>query len=149
MERTFFMVKPDGVARGLVGEVISRIERRGMKLVAVKMLQVDRGLAEKHYLEHKDKPFYSSLVEYITSGPSLALVVEGKEAIKVMRTLIGATDPQEAAPGTVRGDFALDIGRNVVHASDSRDSAEREIGLYFGESEILNYPVSGEGWLYE
>ncbi len=149
MERTFVMVKPDGVARGLTGEVISRIERKGLKIAAMKMIMVSRELAEKHYEEHREKPFYSSLVSYITSGPVVALVVEGREAVKVVRKLIGATDPKEAEPGTIRGDFALDIGRNVVHASDSSASAERELGLYFSEEEILEYSRADEDWLYE
>jgi nucleoside-diphosphate kinase len=149
MERSFLMVKPDGVARGLVGEVISRVERRGLKIVAMKMLRIERELAEQHYGEHRDKPFFSSLISYITSGPVVAMVVEGKDAIKVLRTMIGATNPTEAAPGTIRGDFALEVGRNVVHASDSPASAEREISLFFDESEIMSYSRAGEEWVYE
>ncbi len=149
MERSFLMVKPDGVARGLVGEVISRVERRGLKIVAMKMLRIDRELAERHYGEHRDKPFFQGLISYITSGPVVAMVVEGKEAVKVLRAMIGATNPMEAQPGTIRGDFALDVGRNVVHASDSQESAEREISLFFDESEIVSYSSAGETWVYE
>ncbi len=149
MERSFLMVKPDGVARGLVGEVISRVERRGLKIVAMKMLRIDRELAERHYGEHRDKPFFQGLISYITSGPVVAMVVEGKEAVKVLRAMIGATNPVEAQPGTIRGDFALDVGRNVVHASDSQESAEREISLFFDESEIVSYSSAGETWVYE
>lgn len=149
MERTFVMVKPDGVQRGLVGEVVSRIERKGLKLVAMKMLWIDKPLAENHYAEHKEKPFFSNLVDYITSGPVVAMVVEGRNAIKVVRNLVGATNPVEAAVGTIRGDFGLDVGRNIVHASDSPQSAEREISLFFKEEEIMNYDRIDEHWIYE
>ncbi|MBO8179239.1 MAG: nucleoside-diphosphate kinase [Archaeoglobus sp.] len=149
MERTFVMVKPDGVQRGLVGEVVSRLERKGLKIVAMKMLWIPKEMAENHYAEHKEKPFFSALVEYITSGPVVAMVVEGKNAIKVVRTLVGATNPVEAAPGTIRGDFGLDVGRNVVHASDSPQSAEREISLFFSNDEIVSWEKADEPWIYE
>ncbi len=149
MERTFVMVKPDGVHRGLVGEVISRLERKGLKIVAMKMLWIDKALAENHYAEHREKPFFSALVDYITSGPVVAMVVEGRNAIKVVRNLVGATNPAEASPGTIRGDFGMDVGRNVVHASDSPQSAEREISLFFADGEIISYEKSGEEWIYE
>lgn len=149
MERTFVMVKPDGVQRGLVGEIISRLEKKGLKIVALKMLNIEDGLAREHYAEHVEKPFFQSLIEYITSGPVVAMVVEGKEAVKVVRTLVGATNPIEAQPGTIRGDYGLDIGRNVVHASDSLESAEREISLFFDAEEILEYPRMDEEWIYE
>ncbi len=149
MERTFVMVKPDGVQRGLVGEVVRRLERKGLKIVAMKMLKIDKALAENHYAEHKGKPFFDGLISYITSGPVVAMVVEGKEAIKVVRKLVGATNPVEADPGTIRGDFGLDIGRNVVHASDSAESAKREISLFFSDEEILDYERSDEVWIYE
>lgn len=149
MERTFVMVKPDGVQRSLVGEVISRLERKGLKIVAMKMLWIAREMAENHYAEHREKPFFSALVDYITSGPVVAMVVEGKNAIKVVRTLVGATNPVEAAPGTIRGDFGLDVGRNVVHASDSPQSAEREISLFFSDDEIINWEKADESWIYE
>ncbi len=149
MERTFVMIKPDAVQRGLIGEIISRLERKGLKIVAMKMLSVSKELAEKHYAEHREKPFFESLVSYITSAPVVAIVVEGKNAVKVVRTLVGATNPQEAQPGTIRGDFGMDIGRNVIHASDSLESAEREISLFFKPEEIVEYRRIDEGWLYE
>ncbi len=149
MERTFVMVKPDGVQRGLVGEIISRLERKGLKIVAIKMLKIPMEMAEKHYEEHKNKPFFSSLISYITSGPVIAMVIEGKNAVKVVRKLVGATNPAEAEPGTIRGDFGLDLGRNVVHASDSIASAEREIRLFFKDDEILNYERDLDAWVYE
>jgi len=149
VERTFVMVKPDGVQRGLVGEIISRLERKGLKIVAIKMLKIPMEMAEKHYEEHKNKPFFSSLISYITSGPVVAMVVEGKNAVKVVRKLVGATNPAEAEPGTIRGDFGLDLGRNVVHASDSITSADREIRLFFKDDEILNYERDLDAWVYE
>jgi nucleoside-diphosphate kinase len=136
-ERTLVLVKPNGVARGLIGEVIARFERRGLVLKAARMLQVDRGLAARHYEEHVGKPFFEELVAFITSGPIMALVVEGPSAVSVVRTMMGATDPIKAAPGTIRGDFALDMGENVVHGSDAPASAEREIALYFRSEDIL------------
>jgi len=149
MERTFLMVKPDGVVRGFVGEVVSRIEKRSLKIVAMKMVHVDRGLAEKHYAEHRGKPFFESLISYITSAPSVAMVVEGDGAIKVLRNIVGATNPKEAAPGTLRGDLAMETGRNIVHASDSEGSAKREISLFFSSGEILEYERADESWVYE
>ena len=148
-ERTFVMVKPDGVQRGLVGEIIRRLERKGLKIVAMKMLKIDEDLAKEHYAEHREKPFFKNLVKYITSGPVVAMVVEGKEAVRVVRNLVGATNPVEANPGTIRGDFGLDIGRNVVHASDSIESAKREISLFFKPEEILEYERIDEFWVYE
>ncbi|MFH1774045.1 MAG: nucleoside-diphosphate kinase [Methanobacteriota archaeon] len=131
MERSFFMVKPDGVERGLIGEIISRIEKKGLRIVAMEMLRVDKALARKHYAEHKGKPFFEDLVAYITSGPCVAMVVEGENAINILREMIGKTNPKEAAAGTIRGDFGIDVRRNVVHASDSQESAKREIALFF------------------
>ncbi len=148
MERSFLMVKPDGVARGLTGEVISRVERKGLKVVALKMLRVDEALAKKHYAEHAGKPFFKGLVSFITSAPVVAMVVEGKDAIKILRNMIGKTDPKEAAQGTIRGDFAIDVGQNIVHASDSEASAKREIGLYFKDEEIISYERCDERWVY-
>lgn len=149
MERTFVMVKPDGVQRGLVGEIISRFEKRGLKIVALKMMQLSRELAETHYGEHRGKPFYESLVNYITSGPVVAMVLEGKNAVAVVREMMGATDPQKAAPGTIRATYGLDIGRNVIHGSDSKESAQREITLFFGTGELLSYRRDLDRWLYE
>ncbi len=136
-QKTFVMVKPDGVHRSLVGEVISRLEGRGLKLVALKMMQIDRNLAQKHYSAHTDKPFFSSLIEYITSGPVVAMVWEGPHAVRAVRALMGSTDPLEANPGSIRGDYALDIEKNLVHGADSPESAEREISLFFADDEIM------------
>ncbi len=149
MERTFVMVKPDGVQRGLIGEVISRLERKGLKIVGMKMLWISRELGEKHYAEHREKPFFESLLAYITSGPVVAMVVEGKNAISVVRTLVGKTNPVEADPGTIRGDYGMDVGRNIVHASDSPESARREVELFFSDEEIIDYRKADEDWVYE
>ena len=143
------MIKPDGVQRGLVGEVISRIEKRGLKVVALRMNIISGEQAKKHYAEHVQKPFFNSLIDFITSGPSVSMVVEGKNAIAVMRTINGATNPVNAAVGSIRGDLALDTGRNIVHASDSPESAEREIGIHFKDPEILEYARIDETWIYE
>jgi len=144
VERTFVLVKPDGVRRGLVGEIVSRFEKKGLKLVAVRMLRVTPELAQRHYAEHQGKPFYAALVQHITSGPVVALALEGRSAIAVVRLLIGATNPQTAAPGTVRGDLALGLTPNLIHASDSPDAAARELALYFAPEEYLAYSQVGE-----
>jgi len=130
-ERTLVLVKPDGVRRGLVGEVVSRLERKGLTLVAMSLRTLDRETAERHYAEHVGKPFFEGLVEFITSGPLVAVVVEGPRAVEATRTLMGVTDPVKSAPGSLRGDFALEIGQNLVHGSDSPESAERETAIYF------------------
>jgi nucleoside-diphosphate kinase len=150
-ERTFVMVKPDGVQRGLVGEVISRLEGRGLKLVGAKFMQIDRELAEDHYGEHEGKPFFDGLVDFITAGPVMAMVWEGQDATRQVRRMMGATDPAEADPGTIRGDLGLDLGRNVIHGSDHEDPGanEREIDLFFEESELVGYDRIDEAWLYE
>ena len=137
MERTFIMVKPNGVARGLVGEIVARFERRGFVLRGMKLMTIGRELAERHYAEHAGKPFFDPLVAFITSGPVVAMVWEGREAIKVARTMMGVTDPVDAAPGTIRGDLALSKEENVVHGSDGPESAAREIGLFFTEQELV------------
>ncbi|WP_027883580.1 nucleoside-diphosphate kinase [Meiothermus rufus] len=137
MERTYIMIKPDGVRRGLTGEIIHRIERKGFQIVAMKKMRLSRELAEAHYGEHKDKPFFEGLVEFITSGPVVAMVVEGPGVIAEMRRLMGATRPWEAAPGTIRADFATTVDENVIHGSDSPESAEREIGIFFKPEEII------------
>ncbi len=137
MERTFVMVKPNGVARGLTGEIIARFERRGFTLRALKAMRIDRALAERHYAEHVEKPFFESLAAFITSGPVVAMVWEGREAVTVARAMMGVTDSAQAAPGTIRGDFSLSKEENVIHGSDSLESAEREIGLFFGEDELV------------
>ncbi len=148
-EQTFAMVKPDGVQRGLVGEIVRRFEARGLKIAGLKLMNVPRSLAEEHYAEHRERPFFSGLVEYITSGPVCCLVLEGKNAVKIVRTVNGATNPVDAVPGTIRGDFAVEIGRNVVHGSDAPESAAREIGLYFTKDEILAYTRGVDSYLYE
>jgi nucleoside-diphosphate kinase len=137
IERTLVLVKPNGVTRGLVGEVIARFERRGFALKGLKLVHVSTALAEEHYEEHREKPFFGDLVAFLTSSPVVAMVVEGVSAVQVVRDMMGATDPTKAAPGTIRGDFALEIGENVVHGSDSVESADREIALYFVPAELL------------
>jgi nucleoside-diphosphate kinase len=132
MERTFVMVKPDGVARSLVGEVIARLERKGLTLENARMLTIDDALARRHYAEHEGKPFFGDLVDFISSGPVIAMQWAGEGAVAVVRALVGVTNPAEAAPGTIRGDFGLEIAHNIVHASDSPDSAVRELGIFFG-----------------
>jgi nucleoside-diphosphate kinase len=148
LERTLVLVKPDGVQRGLVGEVVARLEAKGLKLVAARMLWPDRGLVETHYAEHEGKPFYGPLVDFLASGPVMAMVAEGEGAISAVRTLVGPTDPAKAPPGTIRGDFGLQVSRNTVHASDSPASAEREIALWFPDGELLEYERIDEAWLY-
>jgi nucleoside-diphosphate kinase len=130
-ERTLILVKPDGVRRGLVGEVVGRLERKGLTLVALELKTLDRATAEKHYAEHTERPFFGELVEFITGGPLVAIVAEGPRAVEAARGLIGATDPVKSAPGTIRGDFALEIGENLVHGSDSPESGVREVGIFF------------------
>jgi len=132
IERTFAMVKPDGVERGLVGEVIGRFERKGLRLERIRSLQIDEAMAKQHYAEHVEKPFFGELVEFITSGPVVAMEWSGESAVGVARTLMGTTDPKQAAPGTIRGDFGLIVTNNIVHGSDSLESAERELGIFFG-----------------
>ncbi len=136
-QKTFVMIKPDGVKRRLVGEIISRIERKGLNIVAMKMVHMSKDKAEELYAEHKGKAFFPELIAYITSGPVVCMVVEGDEAVAVMRKMIGATDPKEASPGTIRGDFALSKGENVIHASDSEEKARREMSIFFSSEEIL------------
>jgi nucleoside-diphosphate kinase len=133
MDRTLILVKPDAFARSLTGEIIARFERKGLRIVALKHMTVTRELAEQHYAEHSERPFFGELVEFITSAPLVAMVLEGKEAVRAARQVIGATDPLEAAPGSVRGDFATEVGQNMVHGSDSADSAARESSLFFPE----------------
>ncbi len=146
-QRTLVLVKPDALHRGLVGEVISRIERKGLRIVALKLLQVDKDLAARHYEAHKEKPFFGSLVTFITSCPVIAMVVQGRNAVDVVRQAMGETDPARAAPGTIRGDLALDVQNNLVHGADSPESARREIDLFFTEAEILDYERSIDCWL--
>jgi len=149
LERTFVMIKPDGVQRGLVGKIVQRFEAKGLKIVAMKMRTLPLDVAQEHYVEHREKPFFGDLVDFITSGPSVPMVVEGKDAISEVRKMNGATNPTKAQPGTVRGDFGLDMGRNVIHGSDSPESAQREIALHFNEAELIGYTRIDEAWLYE
>ena len=149
MEKTFAMIKPDAVQRGLVGTIISRYEAKGLRVAAMKIMQVTEEIARQHYAEHVEKPFFPGLLAYITSGPVVALVLEGKNAVAEVRKLNGATNPLEAACGTIRGDFAQEVGRNVVHGSDSVASAEREIAISFGEDEVLDYEHLPAKWLFE
>jgi nucleoside-diphosphate kinase len=143
------MLKPDSIQRGLIGEIISKFEKKGFKLVALKLMNVDRALAEEHYKEHKGKGFFEPTVQYIMSSPVVAMVWEGKNVVALAREMMGATNPANASPGSIRGSFAMDISRNVIHGSDSVESAEREIGLYFKSDEILSYKKAGEEWLSE
>ncbi|PNZ70204.1 nucleoside-diphosphate kinase [Staphylococcus croceilyticus] len=149
MERTFLMIKPDAVQRNLIGEIITRIERKGLKLVGAKLMTVPQSLAEEHYEEHKERPFYNKLISFITSAPVFAMVVEGEDAVNVSRHIIGKTNPSEATPGSIRGDLGLTVGRNVIHGSDSVASAKREISLWFKDEELSDYEATRDTWLYE
>ncbi|MCX8046399.1 MAG: nucleoside-diphosphate kinase [Anoxybacillus gonensis] len=148
MERTFLMVKPDGVQRGVIGDIVARFERKGFQLVGAKLMQVSRELAEQHYAEHKERPFFGELVEFITSGPVFAMVWEGENVIATARQMMGKTNPQEALPGTIRGDFGLTVGKNIIHGSDSKESAAREIQLFFKEEELVSYNKLMNEWVY-
>lgn len=149
MERTLVIIKPDGVQRGLVGEIIQRLERRGLRLAAMKLMKVSQALAEQHYAVHKGKPFYEPLVAYIVSDPVLVLALEGNKAIEAVRQTVGATNPTAAAPGTIRGDLAVEIGRNLIHASDGAETAAFELGLWFKPEELVTWKRDGERWVYE
>lgn len=148
-ERTFIMIKPDGVERGLVGEIIKRFERKGFKLVAMKCMQSSEQHLQQHYADLADKPFFAGLVQYMASGPLVPMVWEGQDAVKTGRAMLGETRPQDSSPGTIRGDFAVQVGRNIVHGSDSVESAEREIWLWFRSHEIASWSPSDEYWIYE
>ncbi len=147
LQRTLLLVKPDGVQRQLVGRVLSRFEDRGLKIVGLKLVRADRELAERHYAVHRDKPFFAGLVEFITSAPLVAAAIEGPNAIAVVRAMNGATRPHEAAPGSIRGDFAVETAQNLVHASDSAESAAAELALWFSASELLDYPREIDRWV--
>jgi nucleoside-diphosphate kinase len=149
MERSLVLVKPDGVQRGLIGEVIGRLERRGLRLVAAKFIQVSQNLAETHYSIHKGKPFYNGLIKYITSAPVMAMAWEGPNAVTAIRQTMGATRPTEAAPGSIRHDFALEVGRNLTHASDSVENGEKEVALWFGPAELVNWKRDADLWIFE
>ena len=149
MERTLVLVKPDGVQRGLIGAVIGRLERRGLKLVGMKLLQVDEALAHQHYGEHVARPFFGGLVSFITSGPVVAMAWEADGVVEIVRSTMGPTNSAVAPPGTIRGDLAVDIGRNLIHGSDSPESAQRELALFFRPEELLDYPRSTDEWIKE
>ena len=149
MERTLVIIKPDGVQRGLIGPIITRLERRGLRLAALKLMQITPELAARHYSVHEGKPFYEPLIDFITSGPVVVAVIEGRNAIDIVRKTMGATNPAAADPGTIRADFGLEIGRNLVHGSDGPDTAAFEIPLFFDDEEILSYERAVDGWINE
>ncbi|XP_072415078.1 nucleoside diphosphate kinase [Chiloscyllium punctatum] len=148
-ERTFIAVKPDGVQRGIVGEVIKRFEQKGFKLVAMKFLQAPKDLLEKHYCELSDKPFYPKLIKYMSSGPVVAMAWEGLNVVKTGRVMLGETNPADSKPGTIRGDFCIQVGRNIIHGSDSVESAKKEINLWFKSEELVEYQNCAHDWIYE
>ena len=148
MEKTFVMIKPGGVQREYVGEIISRFEKKGVKIVGLKLMRMSRELAEKHYTEHKGKEFFNDLIDTITAGPVVAMVMEGQNKVEIVRKMAGATKPIDALPGTIRGDYVLDVGQNVIHTSDSLESAAREIRIFFNENELLSYSLATEEWVY-
>ena len=147
MERTFLMVKPDGVQRNLIGEIVSRFEKKGFKLVGAKLMSISQELAEQHYAEHKERPFFGELVSFITSSPVFAMVWEGENVIATARNMMGKTNPVEAAPGTIRGDYGVQVSQNIIHGSDSPESAVREINLFFNESELVSYEKAVDKWV--
>lgn len=149
MEQTLIIVKPEGVQRGLIGQVIARFEQKGLKVVGLKLMQIPREMAERHYAEHAGKPFYEGLVNHITSSPVVVGVLEGPEAISVARTMMGVTNPKAAAPGTIRGDYGLDIGLNIIHGSDGPESAVREVSIFFTPAELVSYERAGDRWVAE
>lgn len=148
MEKTFLMVKPDGVQRGLIGDVVNRFEKKGFKLAAAKLMVISDELAKQHYGEHAERPFFGELVDFITSGPVFAMIWEGEDVVKTARHMMGSTKPSEAAPGTIRGDLGLTVGKNIIHGSDSLESAEREIKLFFGSDNVSSYNKTIEKWIY-
>jgi len=148
MERSLVLIKPDAIQRGLVGEIISRLEKKGLKIVAMKMLHMDNTLAQQHYAVHKEKAFFNDLLNFITSGPVIALIFQGENAVHIIRQIMGETDPAKAQSGTIRGDFGIDIGHNLVHGSDSLDNASKEIDLFFSAEEVFNYDRELDIWIY-
>ena len=148
-ERSLVLLKPDAVQRGLVGRLISRLERRGLKIAGLKLMRLDLPLARRHYAEHVEKPFFTGLAEFMMSSPIVAMAVEGKGAVDAVRGAMGPTNPMSAAPGTIRGDFGVDIGRNLIHGSDSPESAERELAIFFADEELFDYPRDSERWITE
>jgi nucleoside-diphosphate kinase len=149
LERTLVIIKPDAVQRGLIGEIVTRFERRGLRIAALKLIHIDEPLARRHYAIHEGKPFYEPLIRYITSSPVVVMVLEGNDAIEIARRTMGATNPAEAIPGTIRADFALEIGRNLVHGSDGPETAAFEVPLFFTEDEILSYGRDTDRWIFE
>jgi nucleoside-diphosphate kinase len=149
VEQSLIILKPDAVQRGLVGPILSRIEQRGLKIIGLKLMRIDEALARKHYAVHEGKPFFAGLVEYIISGPVVVLVVTGKNVIATVRTMVGATNPVNAAPGTIRGDYAVEIGRNLIHASDSPENGVAEVANFFKPEELVEAERSLDGWIYE
>ena len=149
MERTLIIIKPDAVQRGLIGEIVARFERRGLRIAAMKLIQIDKALAERHYAIHKGKPFYEPLIQYITSSPVVVMALEGNDAIEIARRTMGATNPSEAAPGTIRADFGLEVGRNLVHGSDGVETAAIEVNLFFDRDELLSYERDTDPWIFE
>ncbi len=149
MEHTLVIIKPDAVQRGLIGEIITRFERRGLRIAAMKLMQIDESLAKRHYAIHEGKPFYEPLIRYITSSPVVVMALEGNDAIEITRRTMGATNPAEAAPGTIRADFGLEIGRNLVHGSDGTDTVAFEVPLFFEEDEIISYERDADRWIFE
>ncbi|XP_029942829.1 nucleoside diphosphate kinase A2-like [Salarias fasciatus] len=147
-ERTFIAVKPDGVQRGLIGDIIKRFEQKGFKLVGMKMIQASRDLLSDHYVDLKDRPFFPTLIDYMSSGPVVAMVWEGKGVVKTGRVMLGATNPADSSPGTIRGDFCIDVSKNIIHGSDSVDSAKTEISLWFKDDELVSYTSCAFSWLY-
>jgi len=149
MEKTLVLVKPDGVQRGLIGEIISRLERRGLRIIAAKFMHVSLEMAETHYAIHKGEPFYPGLIRYITSAPVMAMVWEGPNAVAAVRQTMGSTRPTEAAPGSLRHDFALEVGRNLTHASDTHENGDAEVALWFSPSELVNWTRANDAWIFE
>jgi nucleoside-diphosphate kinase len=149
LERTLIIIKPDAVQRGLIGEIITRFERRGLRIAAMKLIHIDKTLAERHYAIHKGKPFYAPLIQYITSSPVVVMALEGNNAIEIARRTMGATNPAEATPGTIRADLGLEIGRNLVHGSDGLDTAAIEVPLFFTKEELFSYERDIDRWIFE
>jgi nucleoside-diphosphate kinase len=149
VEQTLVIIKPDGVQRGLIGPIIDRFERRGLRIAAMKLMHISRQLAERHYAVHEGKPFYAGLIDYITSGPVVVMILEANDAIEIVRNTMGSTRPSEATPGTIRADFGLEVGRNLVHGSDGPDTAAFEIDLFFDDEEMLSYSRAIDDWIFE
>lgn len=148
MEKTFLMVKPDGVQRNLIGEIVARFEKKGFQLIGAKLMVIPKEMAEKHYVEHKERPFFGELVDFITSGPVFAMAWQGENVIATARQMMGSTNPKDAAPGTIRGDYGVIVSKNIIHGSDSPESAERELSIFFSEGELCEYTNLMNEWIY-